>query len=471
MKKNIFNLIFIFICTQVLHSQCFTPDASIWENTWLSCQVSPNPNPTRDAGNWIMYDFGSVYSLSKTRVWNSNEPGELDRGFKTVVIDYSEDGSEWTEFGVFEFQQGTGEPIYGGFEGPDFEGKKAQFVLISANTNWGDPTCYGIAEVKFNLIPEAVEPPEGGDDDDDAPCDEEPCDEELCFTPEYSEVMFVNASEVVIFWEWVEAELFQIRIRIAGEDEWEEFELEEAEAFFEDLEPETEYEYQIQALCEEEWTEYSESFFFTTLEEMEECDLPQTSSAYLPEPNLALINWPDVPDAIKYRFRFRIKGSGASWVKTTNEDTWRELEDLEPETIYQYQIRVKCEEGWTDWTEKYEFETGEFEEEEEEGDELIDVNPDFELSNIDPSQEFLLFPNPASSEVKIYFNSDMEEMGQVQVFDLSGQLKTQSEFQFYEGKQVLDLSLYNLPSGMYLIVLQGSESQMKHAERLAVFQN
>jgi len=110
------------------------------------------------SGHWIQSDFNDTYILSKTRICNTNEVGKLNTGFKDVIIDYSEDGINWTNLGTFEFQQGTGNAIYGGFDGPDFEAVSARFVLLTAISNWGDSECFGLAEVKFNITTELAIP-------------------------------------------------------------------------------------------------------------------------------------------------------------------------------------------------------------------------------------------------------------------------------------------------------------------------
>lgn len=136
-----------------LGASCFTPDASIWNNPWLSCQTSANPNTSRGNSHWIRYDFGQVYKLSKMHVWNVNKVGESDKGFREVIIDYSTNGTSWTSLGNFQFTQGTEEGAYSGFEGANFNGINARYVLITAISNWGHASCSGISDVKFNIAP------------------------------------------------------------------------------------------------------------------------------------------------------------------------------------------------------------------------------------------------------------------------------------------------------------------------------
>ncbi|MEM6893787.1 MAG: discoidin domain-containing protein [Bacteroidota bacterium] len=149
--KQILPLLLFLITIQWTSAQCTTPEMTIWQNTWQSCQTSTNPNTNRPSGHWIQYDLGSERVISKVHVWNVNDPSQLNNGFRSVTVDYSDDGVNWTQLGTYDFPQGTGTPVYSGFEGFDFQGQKTRYVLLTANSNWGG-SCYGIAEIKFNLM-------------------------------------------------------------------------------------------------------------------------------------------------------------------------------------------------------------------------------------------------------------------------------------------------------------------------------
>lgn len=149
-KVAIIFLLFPF-CLQA--QDCFEADHSIWLNTWSSCFESENPRSEYGQSHWILYDFGEIRTLSKTRIWNTNDPNKLSQGFRDVRIDYSLDGMHWEAWGQMQFPKAEGHFIYPGFEGPDMNGIKAQFVLLTALSNHGHSSCYGIAEIKFFLLP------------------------------------------------------------------------------------------------------------------------------------------------------------------------------------------------------------------------------------------------------------------------------------------------------------------------------
>ena len=117
------------------------------EASWQSCQITSNPNPARNGMHWIMYDFGVMHRLYESRVWNYNVPGETDKGFRNLEIDYSDDGISWNHFGSYNWQAASGDDDYSGFVGPNFNDLKTRFVLISAADNWGDPGCSGFSKI------------------------------------------------------------------------------------------------------------------------------------------------------------------------------------------------------------------------------------------------------------------------------------------------------------------------------------
>ena len=152
-------LIFTISCFIILHSgysQCY-PDRhnTNWFDAWVSCQASQNPNPVRGVGHWIQYDFGQVYLVGESHFWNANVPDFTNRGLNQIVIDYSADGVNWNELGVFNLAESNGSAFYEGISGPDFNGAKARYVLITANSNHGGD-CYSLAEIRFNVQNSAV---------------------------------------------------------------------------------------------------------------------------------------------------------------------------------------------------------------------------------------------------------------------------------------------------------------------------
>jgi hypothetical protein len=111
----------------------------------------PSNNATRGAGHWIMYDFGHVYQIKEAIFWNFNVDGELDKGVKRIAIDYSTDGTNWNVLDEFDIAQAAGVIDYEGEAPVDFRGIEMQYVLITALENWGNDSCSGFSEIRFNI--------------------------------------------------------------------------------------------------------------------------------------------------------------------------------------------------------------------------------------------------------------------------------------------------------------------------------
>lgn len=147
-------LVFLSLCLFAkmrLSAQCQEPSA--WTQSFTSCVPSPNPNPARGEGHWLIYDFGRPYLLTELYLWNANEIARLDQGVKDLTIDYSPDGQNWTDLGSFPVEKASGRSYYGGTQVAQFESIKAQYVLLSLNANWGDSSCTTVTEVMFTLKP------------------------------------------------------------------------------------------------------------------------------------------------------------------------------------------------------------------------------------------------------------------------------------------------------------------------------
>ncbi|MEM9681084.1 MAG: T9SS type A sorting domain-containing protein [Bacteroidota bacterium] len=134
-----------------LSAQCF-PDrhSTTWFDGWVSCETSANPNSVYGETHWIMYDFGYGYVLNESKFWNANEPSHLDYGINEYHIDYSLDGSTWTNLGTYTMEQASGESTYEGNDGPDFEGTKARYLLLTPTSNYGG-SCFGFSEMRIAI--------------------------------------------------------------------------------------------------------------------------------------------------------------------------------------------------------------------------------------------------------------------------------------------------------------------------------
>lgn len=143
----------LFVNLNAQIEECFSADETVWNNPFLSCEKSNNPNPTYGETHWLKYNFSEIRNLSLTRIWNVNQSDILDYGAKDISFDYSVDGINWTHWGQVSINRGTGDALYPGDAGPDLTGVKAQFVLLTLHSNYSSEECVGLTQVKFYFLP------------------------------------------------------------------------------------------------------------------------------------------------------------------------------------------------------------------------------------------------------------------------------------------------------------------------------
>lgn len=156
MTKNKMNsilyLVLLLISGQAF-AQCVDDSHSSFKNHgWTSCITSESANQERGKSHWIQYDLGSEYQLSDIRIWNHNVWGETGQGVKSVVLDYSTDGSNWASAGILDIEKAPGSWKYVASDPINLNGLAARFVLLTVLDTWEpNSACAGIAEVTFGV--------------------------------------------------------------------------------------------------------------------------------------------------------------------------------------------------------------------------------------------------------------------------------------------------------------------------------
>ncbi len=152
-----FCLFAFFVPLTILSGQC-EDTSNYWEESWVSCEVSPNPNSARAASHWLLFEFAEPQAIGTSHIWNANRLGESGRGAKEVLVDVSVDGINWISLGTdaFTWSQGTEAIDYPGFAGPNFSDQGfIQKILFTILSNHDNSNCVSIGEVKLNMDPSA----------------------------------------------------------------------------------------------------------------------------------------------------------------------------------------------------------------------------------------------------------------------------------------------------------------------------
>ncbi|UCC98404.1 MAG: discoidin domain-containing protein [Phycisphaerales bacterium] len=117
-------------------------------------------------GVWVQYEFDKMQKLHQMWVWNANQTfeGLFGFGMKTVTVEYSANGVDWTALAdVPEFAKAPGTSGYAHNTTVDFGGAVARYVKLTASSNWGGVLPqFGLSEVRFFSIPVVAREPSLG---------------------------------------------------------------------------------------------------------------------------------------------------------------------------------------------------------------------------------------------------------------------------------------------------------------------
>ncbi len=425
--KNLIALIIINFLTLPLvfpQSQCFEPDAKIWLDSWASCEKSLNPKAEYGQTHWIQYDLGTIRKLSKTWVWNTNDPGKLNQGFKKIKVDYSVDGQNWEYWGEMEFPKAEGKAVYGGFSGPDLMNIEAQYILLTAISNHGHPSCYGFAEIKFNLLPEINLDSIPNQGNEECEAVEEVYLEELTDT------------EALLFWDYElgpEGNTFIFAYRQAGTEDWTTIETEDYEVFLENLQPATQYEYGIIVLCEDEYYE-SEIWTFTTFAEGQGCEEVEGIRVSELSESEALLNWNQIEVADNYFVVYGLVDQEERLeVETENPNIL--LTQLQASSEYEVEIGYECAQ-LESWSEPFYFTTA-----------LATSINDLQTNQ----DELKVFPNPSTGQVNVEYFSQNSGVLYYTIRNIYGEVLQQNTIQISADRNLFLVDISALPDGLYLL--------------------
>ncbi len=112
---------------------------------------SAGPNPNRPA--FFTFEFDGVYDLSTTWIWNGAGGYSLaeQSSIQDMIVVYSQNGTDWTQWGPRHFvRPGLHEDTLGA-AGPDLTGVSAQFIELRVIKNYGQGSARAPMEVQFDV--------------------------------------------------------------------------------------------------------------------------------------------------------------------------------------------------------------------------------------------------------------------------------------------------------------------------------
>lgn len=75
--------------------------------------------------------------------------------------------------------------------------------------------------------------------------------------------------------------------------------------------------------------------------------------------------------------------------------------------------------------------------------------------------ELSVYPNPANNKVHLAFESQKQSTVLVGIYDLSGKLVIQKEFESQNGRSIIDLNVNNIENGSYIIMIHDGDKQLQ----------
>jgi|GEM_PF-2191389 len=141
-----------------------------------------------------------------------------------------------------------------------------------------------------------------------------------------------------------------------GSEPWHVSEVNTSNEFVaDDLEPGTEYVFEIKQLCSgEDWSDWSDSHQFLTWGGEVNCHAADVSELDADdiEEDRCYVYAPTPYGDVDNQWRYRPVNAGAGWLESDiDQDHYEHLKQLNPGTTYEYQFRQECFQGiWSDWS-------------------------------------------------------------------------------------------------------------------------
>lgn len=162
-----------------------------------------------------------------------------------------------------------------------------------------------------------------------------------CGTPGGLNATSINSSSAILNWTAVSgAGSYNVQWRIVGSLIWSSASTAATSYTLSSLASATNYEFQVQAVCNGTPGSFSGSSAFTTTQ-IPGCGTPSGLSAASITTSSATLNWASVSGATSYNVQWRPVGSGA-WATSSTGSTSLAISGLSAATNYEFQVQAVC---------------------------------------------------------------------------------------------------------------------------------
>ncbi len=104
---------------------------------------------------WVRFDFAAPQTIEKILIWNHNQAGLTDRGFRKTRLLGTANGMTWLPLAALEFPRANGQAATATAVSVAAKAP-LKAVVIAADSNWGGAV-YGLSEVQFISAREMAE--------------------------------------------------------------------------------------------------------------------------------------------------------------------------------------------------------------------------------------------------------------------------------------------------------------------------
>ncbi len=265
-----------------------------------------------------------------------------------------------------------------------------------------------------------------------------------CQAPVANNIEVISGNVVKISWDDVAcAEKYRLRYRIPNVTSWQEVATNVNYRFLNELLPNTTYQYQLKAKCDDENSSIWAGNFNLFITGSTVCDRPISLGTTINSATAATINWDTDPDDVKYKVKYKV--AGGTWIEVFVNQPLLVLTGLETGAVYKYKLKTKCPDGWTNWGDKYDFNLP------------ASINIDSARRNM-LDETIRLYPNPVQASLIIELSRF--ESGELYLYNAMGKLiqTTQISTSKYE------LNTEQLPTGLYYLKIRSNSNEIQIKE-------
>lgn len=150
----------------------------------------------------------------------------------------------------------------------------------------------------------------------------------------------ISTNSADLSWNAVSGALsYNIQYRLVGAGSWLTTTSSANSKSISSLSSETNYEWQVQAVCASHTGIYSAANNFTTL--APPCETPTSLSSAFITTTTATLNWETISNAVSYNIEYRIVGSG-TWTTDISSTNFLNISLLTPSSNYEWHVQTVC---------------------------------------------------------------------------------------------------------------------------------